>query len=255
MLYKSLLAALTIGLCTTPALAQTADKNNLSVKLSFSKSDSSDLGRDRERVVTTLRYTRKLAPRASAFVYLYNANLDATNPFGTSDADINGFGFGATFNISKLTIATLAFAFNDNAEVFTNSGGPTTSDGDAKTVVIGLQRLIGIGRKSSLVASVNHAVSRLDQNFTGTPFNETRHITTLGLQYSQKVTSKTTLSAGAKSLFSNENITSHLVDQANYVSLGVSHKFGKAQVSLTGSAGIGAVSGDSSVGLKISRSF
>ncbi|KAB7613255.1 hypothetical protein F9L33_11650 [Amylibacter sp. SFDW26] len=256
MIRKLLLSACIACLGAVPGIADTKNDQKISLQLRFSKSDSNTTNRDRERISTILRYTKKFAPKASGFFYLYNANLDATNAFGTSDADINGIGAGMTFNVSKLTIATLAFSYNDNAEVFNGGGAPATSDGDAVTIVAGLQRLFGIGRKSTLVGSINHAVSVLDQDFTGTPFEDTRHITTLGLQYTQKIAEKTSLSVGAKSLFSNENITAHLVDQANYVSVGLSQRFGAVTtVSLTGSSGIGAISGDSSIGLKVSRSF
>lgn len=237
--------------------AQEPQKQNtqtVSYELRFASSDSSLNNRDRERVTHILRYSRLLNNRAKAFVFLLKSDLDARNPFGTSDADITGAGVGLTYQTGAFTTATIAFAHNDNAEVF-NAGGPVSSDGNANTLSFGLQRLMGYGPRSYLYASISHAVSALRQDFGSGPSTDVRHVTTLSALYGYKVGKKTVLTAGARALFSTDNFTAHLVDQANYVSLGVSHRINDTTLALKADTGVGAVSGDTQVSFKIGYDF
>lgn len=253
-LFSALAAAL---ICAQSASAQETEQQNtqtLSYELRYASSDSSSNNRVRERVTHILRYSRLLTERSKAFVFLLNSELDARNPFGTSDADINGGGVGLTYQTGAFTTATVAFSYNDNAEVF-NAGGPAVSNGDAKTLSFGLQRLMGYGPRSYLYASISHAVTALEQDFGGGPTTDLRQVTTLSTLYGYKVGKKTVLTAGARALFSTDRFTAHLVDQANYVSLGMTHRIKDTTFSLKASGGVGDVAGDTQVSFKIGYDF
>ncbi|MEM6588911.1 MAG: hypothetical protein AAF641_10725 [Pseudomonadota bacterium] len=240
-----------------PVWSQETQKQNtqtLSYELRYASSDSSSNNRVRERYTHILRCSKNFHPRAKFSVYLLNSTLEARNPFGKSDADINGAGFGLTYQTGAFTTATIGFGINDNAEIFAAAGGPVASNGDAKTLSFGLQRLMGQGPRSYLTAAINHAVSDLDQNFGG-PFSDIRQVTSVSALYGYRITGKTVLTASARSLFSTDRFTAHLVDQANYVSLGATHRIIDTFITLRATSGVGNVAGDTQVSFKIGYYF
>jgi len=255
----SILPAFVIAALTGQAVlaSETAPQNTqtISYEIRQTKSQSTATGRNRERLTHVLRYSRLLSDRAKGFFYLNASSLDASNPFGRSDADLKGGGLGVSFQTGSFTTATVALSFNDNAEVFFPGGGPTTSNGKAQTLVLGMQRLFGYGPRSYLTASFTHAISRFEQNFGGAPTIDTRHVTTIAALYGHQIGRRTMLNVGGRAVFSNDTFTSHLVKQANYATLGLAHRMDDVTISLQGSAGIGAVAGDSQLSLKIGYDF
>ncbi|WP_407491648.1 hypothetical protein [Pseudooceanicola sp. MF1-13] len=254
-IFRAFLVAVAIG---QPAWANDAEAPNtqtISYELRHSTSKSTATGRNRERLTHVLRYSKLLSDRSKGFFYLSTSSLDATNPFGRSDATLKGGGLGLTFQTGGFTTATVALSFNDNAEVFNPGGGPTTSSGNAQTLVFGMQRLFGYGPRSYLTGSITHAVTRLKQDFGGGPTIDTRHITTLSGIYAHQIGQQTLLNVGGRAVFSNDAFTSHLVKQANYATLGIAHRMEYVTVSVQGSAGIGAVAGDRQVSFKIGYDF
>ena len=82
-----------------------------------------------------------------------------------------------------------------------------------------------------------------------------RHVTTLSALYGYQVGKSTALTIGARALLSSDRFTAHLVDQANYASLGLAHRINDTTLSLQASGGVGDVAGDTQVSLKIGYDF
>lgn len=254
LIFSTIALALSLVQPARSEAAQDQNTQTFSYELRYASSDSSTNNRVRERYTHILRYSNNFTHRSKVFVYLLNSQLDARNPFGKSDADINGIGFGLTYQTGAFTTATIGFGINDNAEVFVNGFGPATSSGDAKTISFGMQRLIAYGPRSYLYGSFSHSVTALDQNFGG-PFSDVRQVTNLSLLYGYKIGKATVLTASARSLFSSDRFSAHLVDQANYVGLGATHRIGDTTITLKARGGVGDVAGDTQVSLKIGHDF
>ncbi len=247
-----------LGLLASPVFAQVADHpktQTLSYELRYATSESSAQNRERDRLTHVLKYSKLLGPRSKGSVFLLSSSLDARNPFGRSDATIRGAGVDFTYQTGAHTTATVAFAFADNAEVFNDGTGPAASNGAAQTLSFGLQRLIGYGPKSYLSAGLNHSITWLNQDFGTSTSRETRRKTTASVLYGYQIAERTALTLGIKGVVSSDRFSAHLVKQGGYANLGLAHRVGDTTVSLRGSTGIGALSGDRQLSLKISYDF
>jgi hypothetical protein len=252
------LAGMAVGLMANTALAQTAtaqaqkpNMQTLSYEIRHATSESSPKNRKRERLTHVLRYSRILGARTKGGVYLLSSTLDARNPFGKSDATIRGAGVDLTYRTGVYTVATLGFAMADNAEVFNDGTGPASSDGKARTLSFGMQRLMAQGPKSYLYGALNHAITQIDHDFGGRKFKDTRTTTTISALYGHQIAERTVLTVGAKALASSDRFSAHLVRHGGYANLGVVHRVGDTTVSLQGSSGLGLLSGDKQISLKI----